>query len=83
VCPTSIGGGSCIVDLARRPIMDSRIHMHLAGARLQDSLRDADDRPRCPASIARAPAVGLATAWQRKRRALTPSRLSSGAVTHH
>ena len=64
--------------------MDSRIHMHLAGAKLQDSLPAA-----ATARAARAVSrprhghlmTGLATAWQRKRQAPASSRLRSGAMT--
>lgn len=63
--------------------MDSRIHMHLAGAKLHDSLRDAATA-RAAGAVARPrhrrPTRGLATPWQPKRQAPTP-RLRSGAMT--
>jgi hypothetical protein len=65
--------------------MYSTINMHLAGTRLQDSLRDAETA-RAAGAVPRPPhgrpRVALATAWQRKRRAPSRSRLSSGAMTH-
>ena len=62
--------------------MDSRIHVHLAGARLQDSLRDAATARAVPRLSHGRPYTRLAMPWQRKRRALAAPRPSSGAVTH-
>ena len=65
--------------------MDSSIHMHLAIAKLQDSLRDANTARAAravPRPLDGRPQTGLATAWQRKRHVPTPPGLPSGAMTH-
>jgi hypothetical protein len=46
--------------------MDSGIHIQLALAKLQDSLRDAETA-RATRAVPRLPKTRLATAWQRKR----------------